>query len=239
MSLLTIIQNHCKLNALNVPTAVIGSTDSGIIQLQAVLEEVLAEIVTESKFNVTTVETVFAAIAAEDQGAMATLSPSGYQWMIFETFYDRTNRRPLIGPMNEQEWQALKALPTAGILYRFRIKGDRLLLNPAPTVGSLPTLAYEYMSSWCIKSSTGTLKSALTADNDVFVFPENILQKGVMFRWKQLKGLPYQADETRYWTLLNQYITTDKVKRRINVADGAPVDLSPGIFVPSNSWNVH
>lgn len=235
MSLLSVVQAHCKLNALNIPTGVIGSTDSGVIQLQAVVEEVLSELVTQSKFNVTTIEAVFTATAAEDQGAMTTLAPSGYQWAVLETFFDRTNRRPLTGPLNETEWQQLKALPTAGVLYKFRIRGDRLLFNPAP-IAPLPTIAFEYISSWAVKSSAGVLKSAITADDDVFLFPENIIKKGLMFRWKQLKGLPYQADETMYWTLVNQYITTDKVKRRIDIAQGTPVDLSPGIFVPSNSW---
>lgn len=235
MSLLSVVQAHCKLNALNIPTGVIGSTNSGVIQLQAVVEEVLSELVTQSKFNVTTIEAVFTATTAEDQGAITTLAPSGYQWAVLETFFDRTNRRPLTGPLNETEWQQLKALPTAGILYKFRIRGDRLLLNPAP-IAPLPIIAFEYISSWAVKSSVGVLKSTITADDDVFLFPENIIKKGLMFRWKQLKGLPYQADETMYWTLVNQYITTDKVKRRIDVAQGAPVDLSPGIFVPSNSW---
>jgi hypothetical protein len=69
------------------------------------------------------------------------------------------------------------------------------------------------------------------------VFPENIIRKGMMFRWKQIKGLPYQADETQYYNLLNNYIAKDKVKRRIDVSGEGQNDLRPGIFVPSNSWN--
>jgi hypothetical protein len=112
-----------------------------------------------------------------------------------------------------------------------------LLLDPIPAA-PFSTIAFEYMSSWCVKSSGGVLKAAVTADDDVFVFPENIIKKGLMFRWKQIKGLPYQADETQYYNLLNNYIARDKVKRRINVSSGVPDDVRPGIFVPAGSWNV-
>lgn len=237
MSLLTIIQDHCELHALASPTGVIGSTDTQIKQLFAILKQVLDEIVAESKFNVTNQIATHVLTAAEDQGAMSTLCPSGYQFAIFETFYDRTLMRPLIGPLSESEWEAIKALPTAGIMYKFRIKNDRLLLNPVPTA-PFSTIAWEYMSSWATKSAAGVLKAAPTVDTDTFVFPENILKRGLAYRWKQIKGLPYQADETAYWNMLNNYIAKDKVKRRVDVSRGEPVDVKPGIFVPSNSWPV-
>lgn len=237
MSLLSLIQQHCRLHALSVPTSVIGSTNVQTAQLLAIVTEVLSDMVTESKFNVTTQEAVFSTIPNEDQGAMATLAPNGYQFAIFETFYDRTLMRPLTGPLTESEWQEMKALPTTGTLYRFRIRQDRLLLNPIPTT-PYSDIAFEYMSSWAVKSVAGTLKANLSVDTDVFVFPENILQKGLMYRWKQIKGLPYQADETRFWAMLNNYIAKDKVKRRINVSTGSEGDIKPGVFVPLNSWNV-
>lgn len=234
MSLLSVIQDFCKINALAVPTSVTGSTDTTVIQLFAVLIEVCEEMVTESKFNVTTQEADWTLIAAADQGAMTTICPNGYQYASFETFFDRTLKRPLVGPVTDTEWQELEALPTAGTYYKFRIKQDHLWIYPTPTA-PLSTIAFEYISSWYTKSSAGALKARPTDDSDVFLFPENILRKGLSFRWKQVKGLPYQADETQYYNLLNNYIARDKVKRRINVS-GPEQELKPGIFVPSNSW---
>jgi hypothetical protein len=234
MSVLSIIQSHCKIHALNTPSSAIGSTDTNTIQLLEIINELLSEIVTESKFNVITQEATFSTIPADDQGAMSVLAPNGYFSAIFETFYDRTQNRPLSGPLSETEWQAMKALPSAGAFFKFRIRQDHLLLDPIPTDTSL--IAFEYMSSWCVTDSQGNLKAAITADNDLFVFPENIIRKGMMFRWKQVKGLPYQADETQYYNLLNNYIAKDKVKRRIDVSGEGQNDLRPGIFVPSNSW---
>lgn len=236
MSVLSIIQDHCKIHAIAVPSSAVGSLDTGAVQLLAILKEVLDEIVTESKFNVIVQEATFSTVADEDQGAMSDLAPNGYQFAIFETFYDRTQMRPLFGPVDESQWQALKAMPSEGTFYKYRIRQDHLLFYPAPT-DTDTTIAFEYMSSWCVKSSTGVLKAGITADDDIFVFPENIIRKGLMFRWKQIKGLPYQADETKFYYMLNSYIAKDKVKTRVNVA-GAPKDLRPGIWVPSNTWDV-
>jgi hypothetical protein len=238
MSLLSVIQDFCKLHALAVPTAIIGSTDTQTIQLQAILDELVRELVTESKFQVTTLEAVFSTVPGEDQGLITDLAPNGYQRAIFETFYDRTLRRPLSGPVSETEWQQLKALPSTGTYYKFRLRGNHLLLYPAPFTSS-SDIAFEYMSDWAYKdATTGAAKDSVTVDTDAFVFPENILKKGLAYRFKQIKGLPYQADEKAYWDMVNNYIATNKVSRRINVSEGAPVDIKPGIFVPSNTWSV-
>jgi hypothetical protein len=238
MTALSLIQQHCRVNALAIPSSVVTSLNTSVQQLFGLLNDVIEEMVTESNFNVTTLETVFTATAAEDQGAMQTLAPSGYQWAIFETFFDRTLMRPLYGPLDETEWQRIKALPNPGPFYKFRIRGDHLLMNPVPAA-PLSTIAFEYVSSWAVLSSTGVAKPAITDDMDTFVFPENILKRGLAYRWKHAKGLPYQEDMTKFYELMTNYIAKDKVKRRINVAHPTPTDILPGVFIPSGNWNVH
>lgn len=236
-TLLSVIQDHCRRHALAVPTSVTGSTDTTIIQLFQILKDVCSEVVTQSKFNVTTQIATFVLTATADQGAMTTIAPNGYQFAIFETFFDRTLRRALYGPVTETEWEQLLAMPSDGTFYKFRIMNDHLFLNPVP-VAPFSTIAFEYMSSWYTKNNAGALKEVPTADNDTFLFPDNLLKRGLAYQWKQGKGLPYQADEKTFWDLLNNYIAKDKVKRRIDVSCPTPVDLQPGIFVPSNTWPV-
>lgn len=237
MTALSVIQNHCQMNALNTPSSLIGSTDTTIGQLFAVLKEILDEMVEASDHNVITLETTFVTIASEDQGALATLAPSGFQWILNETLYDRTLKRPLYGPISAEEWQSIKALPNPGPFYKYRIRGDRFLLNPVPA-SPFSTIAFEYASSWCVKSASGTLQSSIFADTDVFVFPERIIKKGLSYRWKQIKGLPYQADETQFYNQLNNYIARDGTGRRIDVANPSPQDIKPGIFIPTGNWDV-
>lgn len=237
MSVLTLIQDFTRRHALAVPSAVIGSVDTTVVQLFQILQDVVEELTTESKFNVITREAVFTVTATESQGLMQTLAPYGYQWAYFETFFDRTLRRPLYGPLNETEWQEIKAIPNPGPFYKFRIRGDELLINPAPTA-PLSTIAFEYASSWAVTDSGGTAQAGMLADTDLIIFPENILKRGLAYQWKQVKGLPYQEDKDKYYELMNNYIARDKVKRRINLAHPHPVDIRPGVFVPSGNWPV-
>lgn len=237
MSVLTTIQRHCQVHALSIPTSVVGSADTQTIQLLAILQEALDQMVLESKFQVRTLECLYTLTAAEDQGPVEDLGGglSGYQCANFETFFDRTLMRPLYGPLNDTEWQEIKALPNPGPFYKFRIRGGNLLINPTPTV-PLSQIAFEYMSSWAVTSSAGVAKALITADDDVFVFPETIVRQWLKFMWKHTKGLPHEVDEKKAYDLLNNYIATDKVKRRINVAHPHATTLRPGVFVPSGNW---
>lgn len=235
MSVLTLIQSHCKRHALAVPTAVVGTADVTVKQLLETLIETTEEIVTEAKFNVTTIETTFTAVAAESQGALSTLAASGYQYIINGTLWDRTKDMPLYGPVDEPEWQRLKAITNSGPNYAYRIRGGLLLFNPVPAA-PLPTIAFEYVSSWCVTAANGTLKSGITLDSDLFLFPDNLLKKGLAFRWKRDKGLPYQADEATYYDLLNKYVSRDKTKRPVNVAGWDDRSAHPQIVVSSGSW---
>lgn len=237
MTVLSTIQRHCQLHALAIPTSVVGSSDTQVIQLLAILQEALDQMVLESKFQVRTLECLHTLTAAEDQGPVEDLGGglSGYQCANFETFFDRTLRRPLYGPLNDTEWQEIKALPNPGPFYKFRIRQDRLLINPTPTV-PLSQIAFEYMSSWAVVSNAGAAKETITADSDDFVFPDTIVRQWLKFMWKHTKGLPYQADEKKAYDLLNNYIATDKVKRRINVAYPDETTIKPGVFVPSGNW---
>lgn len=190
MSVLSIIQHHCLTHALGKPSSVANSTDAGVQQMLALLWQVVDEMVNESKFNVITLESTFMAVVGENQGSMEDLAPFGYQFAYFETFFDRTLQRPLYGPLDETEWQQIKALPNPGPFYKFRIRGGDLLFAPAPSVAPFSTIAFEYASSWAVKSAAGVPKAAITDDMDTFVFPDRILKRGLAYYWNHQKGLP-------------------------------------------------
>lgn len=236
MTLLSIVQQHCQVHALAVPASVISSQDTSVKQFLGILNELVESMVDESAWQAFTEEGTFTLTAGENQGAISTIAPNGYLWFHNETFYDRTLRRPLYGPISDTEWQQLKALPNPGPYYKYRIRGDRLLINPAPTVAPFSTIAFEYASSYGVRDATGASKETFTADTDTFKLPERILRRGLAFRWKQIKGLPYQADELAYYKMLNNAIARDATKRPYNLAHSGVPELSPGIFVPFGNW---
>lgn len=239
MSLLTVIQDHCRIHALNVPTAVIGPTETTGQQLLGIAQQIVDDITDESKFQGITREATFTMAATESQGNLQTIaSTEGFMYAVTGTFFDRTLRRPLYGPLTEIEWQQVKAIPNPGPFYKFRLRGDEILINPVPST-PFSKVYFEYLSSWAILAADGTTyKPRFTADTDTFVLPEKLLLRGISFRWKQVKGLPYQADETKYYEMLNNYIVRNKVPRDYDLSKTCLPDINPGIFVPSGNWNV-
>lgn len=233
MSLLTLVQAHCAVNGLNTPSTVASNNDATISQILGILNSLLDEINDQSSFQAYTYEALFTFTAAEDQGALTTLAVNGFQWMLNGTFYDRTLMRPVYGPVSAVEWQALKAIPNPGPFYKYRIRGNNLLINPAPAA-PLSTVAFEYASSYGVLAADGTTyKQYFTADDDTTVLPESIIRMGLTYRWKQQKGLPYQDDEDRFWSKLNNAIARDGTKKILKLDGPSMPEIQPGIFVPA------
>lgn len=237
MSLLSIVQSFCGINALAVPLTVVGSTDTTVKQLWAILNELLEDMTDESNWQAFTYQCTWTLIAAEDQGSIYDIASAGFLWAHNETFFDRTLTRPLYGPVTDVEWQELKALPNPGPWYKYRFRQDHLLINPTPTT-PFSLIAFEYASNEAVLSSLGVPKVQFTADDDTSILPEKIIKRGLQYRWKQIKGLPYQADEVAYYKLLNNAIARDGTKRVYNLGQTIQYSVAPGIFVPSGNWPI-
>ena len=69
MSLLTVVQYFCGRNGIDVPSAVIGSSDKNVIQVMRLLEEEGNDLALRGSWNVLTLQAAHTTTAAEDQGA--------------------------------------------------------------------------------------------------------------------------------------------------------------------------
>lgn len=237
MSLLTIVQDFCRINGLNIPATVTGSQDTTVMQAWGILNDLAENLPDESSFQAYTNQSTWTMIAAEDQGSIYTIA--GPDWMYFhnDTFFDRTLMRPLYGPLTDGEWQQILCFPNPGPYYKFRIRGNHLLINPVPST-PFSLIAFEYASSYGVESAAGVRKLQFTDDTDTYVLPERVIRKGLIYKWKMQKGLPYAADETEYFKLLDNLVAQNNPSRTFNMACSNLETLQPGIFVPTGNWNV-
>jgi len=168
------------------------------------------------------------------QGLMTTLAGADFNFIVNETMWDRTTRRPIFGPKSPAEWQQLQAQFMQGPWIQYRIRGGQLLFLPAPTPGDL--IYFEWVSKyWCTDTTGVTGKTAMTVDTDVGVLDERLLTLGGVWRFKKAKGLDYAADEVKYEMAVTDAITRDGSRARLNLA-GAQTDIFPGIVVPAGNW---
>ena len=109
MNLIQAVTDFCERTGLPVPTNVIGSTDPQVMQLRALLKEGCEALADRGAWQTLKNEASWTTTNQENQGALTTLASNGFNFLIPETLWDRTQKLPLLGPMDSQDWQARPA----------------------------------------------------------------------------------------------------------------------------------
>lgn len=236
MTLLELVQQFCLRSGIPKPVTVTGSTDTQVLQIQALLEEEGNDLATRGDWEALTYEANHTTLATESQGAIGAIATNGFRYIKNQTIWDRTDRLPVIGPINSRQWQGLKSVVLTGPRYQFRIRGGNLLVNPVPVAGH--DWAFEYISkNWIISADGITYKNLFTLDTDEFLLPDTLLLMGLRWRWMREKGLDYSELFSTYEAQIKDMIGRDGGKAVLHM-DNTDQIASPGTFIPSGSWNI-
>lgn len=231
MNVLQLVQEFCGKKTLPVPTAVVGNTDTGVVQIRYLLAEVLREL-GQYRWQEQKVEKTFTSVATEDQGDIYTLIGVDFREIVPGTFWDQTLKRPVFGPVSDVGWSNLQAFPASGPIYQWKVFQNHLLIFPAPTAGDTMYLIYE--SSYTVASAAGTAQSSILADTDVFLLPDILVTRFLDWKWKRQKGEAWETDYNEAMMLLPKQLTNTGLP--VFHLDGDRMKLTPGIWVPAGSW---
>ena len=232
---LSIVQAITGRLSLTVPTQAIGNTDTQITNILALCNEEGQELAARHEWTGLQTEATFTTIAAENQGAMETIAP-GLGYIINDTIWNRTLRRPVYGPKTAQGWQQNKAFAINGPWSNFRVKGGYLYMYPIPAAGQ--TCVFEYTTrNWCTDSTGATGREEWGADTDIPRLEWNLLVLGTIWRWKKLKGFEYAEDFNTYERRCQDAMGKDGSKDWLSTSN-TKYDIMPGIVVPAGSWNL-
>ena len=217
MTLLTICQDAAKIIGITAPDAVTSSTDTSVIQLEAVTNQEGRAQVQRYKWEVLIQEGSHTTIAAESQGAMTTIA-TDFGRFSNNTLWNRTTDRKYYGPITGSQWQRIKAIVSGGITNYFRIRGGNLLMTPTPTAGE--SVNFEYVSKNWVDTSGGSTANAdkFTGDSQTTVLEEELIVLGVVWRFLKLKGLPYDQQFLEYQTRVMEYTNQDGAKPILHMA---------------------
>ena len=115
-----------------------------------------------------------------------------------------------------------------------------LYLYPAPAEGTI--LAFEYQSSAPVVDRTNpdrpVYKEYFTKDTDEFLLPETLLIKGLRWRWKEEKGLPYMEPFRNYEDAVAHEAGYDMTKPKLSLNGGDFGEIKPAVLVPAGSWEI-
>lgn len=236
MALLQVIQYVCGRTGVTVPSSVLGTSDPQVLQLLRLLEEEGEDLRKRGPWQGIVKEASWSSTAAEDQGAVTTLAASGFDYIKKDTFWDRTSKFPIIGPLSDSEWQARQALAITGPRYSWRIRGGKMLISPVPSASL--TFVFEYISKYWILGVDGTTyKQYFTLDTDTILLPEELVIMGLRWRWKKEKGFDFAEDFRTYEIQVKDALGRDGGKVTLSM-DGSIRKPQPGVFIPDQSWSL-
>jgi hypothetical protein len=234
MSLLTITQSLTIKVLSSKPTVAAASTDPKTIQAIEYINEAGQELGSRYNWQALTNESSFVTLAAEVQGTIQAIAGAGFSFIVNESMWNRTQRRPLFGPKSSSEWQNLKARFSSGPWISYRIRGNQLLFFPIPAAGQ--SVFFEWCTKfWATDILGSTPKSSFTVDTDVALLDERVITLDALWRFKRANKLSYDEDYQKAQDAINDLIVRDGSKPRLNL-QGPPAEFGPGIFVSAGNW---
>ena len=164
MSILTIAYTCAARLQIPPPSgAFLSSTDNNMILLKAMLEEAAQDLVSLAVW--TELESEHTFTLATDTPSYAL--PADFDRVQNDTLWNRTQRWPLIGPLDAVLWQVYKSgLITTVPRQRFRVKGwsnAQFFIDPTPSSDENgQTCAFEYITQTCIRPKTWVASTSWT-----------------------------------------------------------------------------
>lgn len=234
--MLEICQDVAETLGIKVPTLVVGSSDKQIRQLFRLLNKVVDDLsITRRNWTIQTREALHTSVNAELQGTIESIAP-GAMWLNHDTFYDRTENLQITGPLSPQQWQLAHSVPYTSAYHSFRLWQGNFYLYPLIEAGH--TIAFEYKSVYLVYDTVASsYKRYFSLDTDTFGIDDTLLMHGLIWKWRQRKGLSYAEDFKTYERLVKDLSANDATAATISM-DGGSSDRLPGIFVPGSDWNV-
>jgi hypothetical protein len=214
LTLLTIVAQATA--ALGQPTlaTVVGNTDPAAALMLRLANEGGKSVAKRHLWTALRTEKTFTTTAAAAQVASVG---TDFDRMVPETFYDRTLRKRVFGPISPDEWQLIQSSLITYVNPAFIIRGSgtaSILITPTPSAGN--TCAYEYISkNWC-QSSGLTAQAAWAADTDTAKLDEELLALDLIWRWREAKKLDSQAERQTFEHYLANTIMNDGARQRIS-----------------------
>jgi hypothetical protein len=235
MSLLSIVTNVSERLSLPKPSVVAASSDRQVIQLMALANEEGMSLARRHPWQALMEEETFTTVATPAQGAAL---PADLDRFVPNSFFNRSTRRPMTGPITPRQWQWIQAQPVYSTAYlAFRERTGQFLIAPTPPAGE--TIAYEYLSlNWCLSGPSetppDTPQPAFVNDDDTAVLDEELIALGVRWRFLRAKGLDYAEEMASYERMLEQAMARDGGSTAVTIApqpaDPNRVNIPDGNF---------
>lgn len=210
MSVLTIAQNVANETGFESPSFLIGNADPTAVQLLGLIKRETRSISDMFEWQALRIRGTFDFV----DGQEAYPLPDDFKDYIPKTMWNFTSRRPIITPINAEDYEIQKNyLITSGIDKMAYIYDNQIFITPVP--GEADTINFEYMTLNLYKTDLGIGIPDITADTDSPIVREYLVELGVKLRFLVAKGIDHTFELVDYDRQVMKAIETDGFKQKI------------------------
>lgn len=216
-TVLEIAQRACKSPriALDAPSEVYSSSATENIQLAELMNVAAKELMRAHSW-----QKLRRLHTMTGDGTTETFAlPTDYDRMVDQTHvWGTRDQEPMEAIASVDEWlrreiQTVETITDAWIIY-----GDEIHIRPA--MGASDRAQYWYVSENYCLNSLSVAQPEFSADDDTFRLDDELLRLGLIWHWREAKGLAYAEDMATYELQLSKRIMHDKGARTLTMGRG-------------------
>lgn len=142
--------------------------------------------------------------------------PTDFYSGLPNTQFNQTNRWQLVGPMGDDEWNYRLYGPGGNSnRVHYRVFGPNLdqyssakMMKLDPTISATTVISYDYItrnlfypSGW---TPSETVYETATADTDIPMFDDDLLQEGTVYLYRERRGLDFTELKQQFYKNLEK-----------------------------------
>jgi len=225
------VQDVMRVQGLTPPATISAATDETAKQLWALATEVGQQLITEfdwqflgREFTITT------------NGAAEYTLPADWDSFATDASWNRTTTLPVIGSLQDYEWQMLKARTTSGTQFTllYRLEENQVIFPEAPPSGQ--TIIIPYVSRAWVEASNGDPQDNLQLDTDVVLYDSQLFKLALKLAWRAEKGFDVTRDQAAFDNQLRKNTGKDGVGRTLSLSRKAGFPYLGYLNIPETGY---
>lgn len=235
MSLLSISQSVLDIVGWDQLTTISSSTDATARQIRALANQELRSVSKRFDWRYLVSSYEFTTVANQTDYPL----PAGYEKLMQDSVYNKDEYYRLRSGMTDYQWNAWKFGLLGSLSHqRFRVSLDTgepiLVLAPAPETPENMILWYK--SSHFVVDDSGETKAEYELDTDVARIPEDVVEAGLLWRFRRAKGLDFSAELSEYNEICRTRFAQSRAEGDLPIPNGiVQPELTDG-FVPDSGF---
>ncbi len=223
--------------SVTLPSSWSGSTDPTILELRDFLEETAEDILD----RVDCPQPLSATATITGTGVEEYDLPADFKRLHrdhYAVYEGNRTRRPCMPVSQDGAWEYLKELGSAGAYRYYRTHGydGNFKIDFYRELGTGEAAIVNYVSkNWVVNA--GDHKAEFSNDNDNCMFPRKLVEAGIVWKFRERKGLDFTAKSQEYEIQLTRYINDNRTQRVVSFGPAEtlkPWDIPVPDFIPSS-----